>query len=50
MSKAYFGSRISDHILKTPEGFLICKDVPIARTGTQQYRGCEFGGPVADGL
>ena len=50
MSKAYFGSRISDHILKTPEGFLICKDVPIARTGTQQYRGCEFGGPVADGI
>ena len=43
MSKAYFGSRISDHILKTPEGFLICKDVPIARTGMQQYRGCEFG-------
>lgn len=50
MSKAYFGSRISDHILKTPEGFLICKDVPIARTGSQQYRGCEFGGPVADGI
>lgn len=50
MSKAYFGSRISDHILKTPEGFLICKDVPIARTGTQQYRGCEFGGLVADGI
>lgn len=50
MNKAYFGSRISDHILKTPEGFLICKDVPIARTGTQQYRGCEFGGPVADGI
>ena len=43
MSKAYFGSRISDHIFKTPEGFLICKDVPIARTGMQQYRGCEFG-------
>ena len=43
MSKAYFGSRISDHILKTPEGFLICKHVPIARTGMQQYRGCEFG-------
>ena len=50
MSKAYFGSRISDHILKTPEGFLICKDVPIARTGTQQYRGCEFGAPVGNAL
>ena len=43
MSKAYFGSRISDHIIKTPEGFLICNDVPIARTGMQQYRGCDFG-------
>ena len=50
MSKAYFGSHISDHILKTPEGFLICKDVPIARTGTQQYRGCEFGAPVGDAV
>lgn len=30
--------------VETPEGFLICKDVPIARTGTHQYRGFEFGG------
>ncbi len=43
MPRAYFGSRISDHILKTPEGFLVCKDVPIARTGVQEYRGAEFG-------
>lgn len=43
MPRAYFGSRISDHILKTPEGFLVCKDVPIARTGIQEYRGAEFG-------
>lgn len=42
--KAYFGSKISGHMIKTPEGFLICKEVPIARTGTQQYRGFEFGG------
>lgn len=42
--KAYFGSKISGHMIKTPEGFLICKDVPIARTGTHQYRGFEFGG------
>ena len=42
--KAYFSSKISGHMIKTPEGFLICKDVPIARTGTQQYRGFEFGG------
>lgn len=27
----------------TPEGFLICLDVPIARTGTQEYLGYELG-------
>lgn len=42
--RAYFGSRISEHLAKTPEGFLICRDVPIARTGIQDYRGMEFGG------
>lgn len=42
--RAYFGSRISDHMIRTPEGYLICKDVPIARTGIQNYRGMEFGG------
>lgn len=42
--RAYFGSRISDHMIRTPEGYLVCKDVPIARTGIQNYRGMEFGG------
>lgn len=42
--RAYFGSRISDHMIRTPEGYLVCKDVPIARTGLQNYRGMEFGG------
>lgn len=28
---------------KTPEGFLICHGVPIARTGTQEYMPCELG-------
>lgn len=40
---AYYGSRISDHISKTPEGFLICRDVPIARVGVQEYLGREIG-------
>lgn len=31
----------------TPEGFLVCHDVPIARTGTQRYASGET--PVADG-
>ncbi len=43
MAKAYFGSKLSEHIIKTPEGFLICKDVPIARTGWQNYIGKEIG-------
>ena len=34
---AYYGSQISPHLVDTPEGFLICKDVPIARTGEQEY-------------
>ena len=37
MPIAYYGSQISPHIVNTPEGFLICKDVPIARTGPQDY-------------
>ena len=28
---------------KTPEGFLICHDVPIARTGQQEYLAGELG-------
>jgi len=28
---------------KTPEGYLICRDVPIARTGTQVYAAGELG-------
>jgi hypothetical protein len=33
----YYGSRISDHMTKTPEGYLICHDVPLARIGVQDY-------------
>lgn len=43
MAKAYFGSRISENMSKTPEGFLICHSVPIARTGTYKYLKCELG-------
>ena len=28
---------------ETPEGFLICHDVPINRTGTQKYLAREIG-------
>ena len=38
----YYGSRISENITKTPEGFLICMNVPINRTGHQTYLGKEL--------
>lgn len=31
----------------TPEGYLLCRDVPIARTGQQEYLATELGGVVA---
>ena len=43
MSRAYYGTRISDNKVLTPEGYLICKNVPVARTGWQDYRGREIG-------
>lgn len=39
---AYYGDRISPHMTTTPEGFLICHDVPIARTGEMDYRAGEL--------
>jgi len=33
----FYVSRISDNIGRTPEGFLVCKDVVLARTGWQDY-------------
>ncbi|WP_302530230.1 DUF2213 domain-containing protein [Megamonas funiformis] len=38
---SYYGSKISDNLTKTPEGFLICHNVPIARCGQQLYLGSE---------
>lgn len=48
MAKAYFGSRLSANMITTPEGYLVCKNVPIARVGHQEYLGAEFKGPIAD--
>lgn len=39
----YYGYTISPNQLETGEGFLICRNVPIARTGIQDYRGDEIG-------
>lgn len=39
----YYGSKISDNITEMPEGYLCCFNVPIGRTGMQQYYGQEIG-------
>ena len=36
---AYYGYTISPNQIETGEGFLICRNVPIARTGEQEYAG-----------
>lgn len=33
----FYATKISENISETPEGFLICIGVPIARTGIQEY-------------
>lgn len=43
MARAYYASRISDNMAKTPEGFLICYSVPISRTGEYKYLASEIG-------
>lgn len=45
---SYYGYTISPNQIETGEGFLICRNVPIARTGEQDYLGTELGLPVAD--
>lgn len=40
--KAYYGSKISPNMTETPDGFLICHNVPVARTGWYKYLGKEL--------
>ena len=43
MPIGHYGSKISENMKRTPEDFLVCYNVPIARTGTQEYLGSELG-------
>jgi hypothetical protein len=43
---AYCGSRISPHLSRLKNGALLCQNVPLARTGVQQYTAREVG--IAD--
>lgn len=45
MAVMYYGSHLSEHLVKTPEGYLICYAVPINRTGTQVYTAGELNLP-----
>lgn len=40
---SYYGYTLSPNQIETGEGFLICKNVPIARIGSQDYAGHELG-------
>jgi hypothetical protein len=44
----YYGDKISANMTRTPEGFLICQNVPIARVGSQVYTAGELGLQDAD--
>jgi hypothetical protein len=37
MAKFFTPSRLSENIVETPEGYLLCLGVPVARTGWQDY-------------
>lgn len=43
MARAYYGTRISENMTRTPEGYLICHNVPLARTGWYEYEASEIG-------
>lgn len=40
----YLGTRISPNQIVTKQGYLLCTNVPICRTGTQSYLGSELEG------
>ena len=47
----YFGTRLSENISRRePEGYLLCLNVPVARTGTQEYLPEELGLPPSGGV
>lgn len=43
MVRAYYGDQISPNQTVTPEGYLICRNVPISRVGWYEYLGREIG-------
>lgn len=48
MAKFFCPTKISENISETPEGYLLCKNVPICRTGVQDYGAGETPLEVGD--
>jgi hypothetical protein len=48
--KFYTTEQLGPKRYLTPEGFLVCQDVPLARTGPQLYRDGEVPVPAKDGV
>ena len=47
----YYGTRLSENISRRePEGYLLCLNVPVARSGTQEYRPDELSLPPGEAL
>jgi hypothetical protein len=46
----YFTFPISEHLERTPEGFLVARDAVIARTGWQQYLASEIDSKVLEDI
>ncbi len=40
---SFLGTALTEHIAYTPEHYLVCRSVPIARSGWQEYKGREIG-------
>jgi hypothetical protein len=42
MAISYYGTKLSDNMRRTPEGYLVCLNAVIARSGFQIYKGSEL--------
>lgn len=49
MARFFIASQLSERIAETPEGYLLCEAVPIARTGELAYAPQETPIPAGDG-
>lgn len=49
MARFFIASQLSERIAETPEGYLLCEAVPIARTGSLEYAPAETPIPAGEG-